>query len=101
MKFPDFSLTLNIFHFPELFPLLWQPCRRELHGQVSLAALYRINVIHEAIKGSKKSKDLLKNCFENVNIKYTEVCMKFSYGKNLTQGMFKWKTLCLLFVCLI
>ena len=29
MKFPDFSLTWNIFHFPELFPWPWQPCTHE------------------------------------------------------------------------
>ena len=39
-----------------------------LHGQVSLAAVNQICVIHEAMKGCKKSKDSLKACFENVNI---------------------------------
>ena len=40
-----------------------------LHGQVSLAAVNQVCVIHEAMKGcKKKSKDLLKACFENVNI---------------------------------
>ena len=39
-----------------------------LHGQVSLAAVNQICVIHEAMKGCKKSKDSLKACFKNVNI---------------------------------
>ena len=39
-----------------------------LHGQVSLAAVNQICVIHEAMNGCKKSKDSLKDCFENVNI---------------------------------
>ena len=39
-----------------------------LHGQVSLAAINLIYVIHEAMNGCKKSKDSLKDCFENVNI---------------------------------
>ena len=34
-----------------------------LHGQVSLAAVNQICVIHEAM-----SEDSLKDCFENVNI---------------------------------
>ena len=36
--------------------------------QLSLAAVNQICVIHEAMNGCKKSKDLLKDCFENVNI---------------------------------
>ena len=39
--------------------------RSILHGQVSLAAVNQICVIHEAMNGCK---DLLKDCFENVNI---------------------------------
>ena len=40
-----------------------------LHGQVSLAAVNQICVIHEAMNGcKKKSKDSLKACFKNVNI---------------------------------
>ena len=42
--------------------------RSVLHGQVSLAAVNHICVIHEAMNGCKKSKGSLKNCFENVNI---------------------------------
>ena len=38
---------------------------RVLHGQVSLAAVNQICVIHEAVKGCK---DSLKAFFENVNI---------------------------------
>ena len=41
-----------------------------LQGQVSLAAVNQIYVIHEAMNGCKKKtpKDSLKGCFENVNI---------------------------------
>ena len=40
-----------------------------LQGQVSLAAVNQIYVIHEAMNGCKKNpKDSLKGCFENVNI---------------------------------
>ena len=41
-----------------------------LHGQVSLAVVNQIYVIHEAMNDckKKKSKDSLKNCFENVHI---------------------------------
>ena len=39
-----------------------------LHGQVSLVAVNQIFVIHEAMKRLQKSKDSLKDCFENVNI---------------------------------
>ena len=39
-----------------------------LHGQVSLAAVNQICVIHEAMNGcKKKSIDYLKAGFENVN----------------------------------
>ena len=38
-----------------------------LHGQMSLAAVNQIYVIHEAI-WLQKSKGLLNDCFENVNI---------------------------------
>ena len=41
--------------------------RSVLHGQVSLAAVNQIRVIHEALKGAKY-KDSLKDCFENVNM---------------------------------
>ena len=40
--------------------------RSELHRQVSLAAVNQICLIHEAMNGCKKTKDLLKDCFENV-----------------------------------
>ena len=40
-----------------------------LHGQVRLAAVNQICVIHEAMNGCKNLKDSLKDCFENVNIK--------------------------------
>ena len=39
-----------------------------LHGQVSLAAVNKMYLIHEAMNGCKKSKDLSMDCFENVNI---------------------------------
>ena len=42
--------------------------RSLLHREVSLAAVNQICVIHEAMNGCKKSKDALKDCFENVNI---------------------------------
>ena len=38
---------------------------RGLHGQVSFAAVNQICVIHEAMKGCKKSKDSLKACVRN------------------------------------
>ena len=41
--------------------------RRVLHGQVSLAAVNQICVIHEAMNGCK-NLDSLKDCFGNVNI---------------------------------
>ena len=41
--------------------------RGVLHGQVSLAAVNQICVIHEAINGCK-NLDSLKDCFKNVNI---------------------------------
>ena len=45
--------------------------RRELHGQVSLASVNQICVVHKAMNGcKKKSKDSLKACFENVNISF-------------------------------
>ena len=34
---------------------------------MSLAAVNQICVIHEAMDGLQKSKDSLKDCFENVN----------------------------------
>ena len=40
--------------------------RSELHVQVSLVVVNQICVLHEAMNGCKKSKDLLKDCFENV-----------------------------------
>ena len=42
--------------------------RSLLHGQVSLAAVNQVCVIHEAMNGCKKSKDSTKDCFENVNM---------------------------------
>ena len=42
--------------------------RSVLHGQVSLAAVNQICVIHEAMNGCKKSKESLKDYFVNVNI---------------------------------
>ena len=42
--------------------------RSVLQGQVSLAAVNQIYVIHEAMNGCKKSNDSLKDCFEIVNI---------------------------------
>ena len=39
--------------------------RSVLHGQVSLAAVNQICLIHERLQ---KYKDLLKDCFENVCI---------------------------------
>ena len=41
---------------------------RVLHGQVSLAVVNQICVIHEAKYSCKKFNDSLKACFENVNI---------------------------------
>ena len=48
--------------------------RSILHGQVSLAAINEIRVVHEAMNGCK-SKDSLKDCFENLNISliFTEI----------------------------
>ena len=43
--------------------------RSVLYGQMSLAAVNQICVIHEAMKGCKKSKDSLKACVENVNMR--------------------------------
>ena len=48
--------------------------RSVLHGQVSLAAVNEMYVIHEAMNGCKKSKDSLKACFENVN---TVLCTSY------------------------
>ena len=42
--------------------------RSALHGQVSLVAVNRIYVFHEAMNGCKKSEDSLKASFENVRI---------------------------------
>ena len=38
------------------------------NGQVGLAAVNQIYVIHEAMNGCKKTKNSLKACFENANI---------------------------------
>ena len=43
--------------------------RSVLHGQVSMAAVNQICVIHEAMKQLQKSKDSLKDYFENVSIR--------------------------------
>ena len=51
------SLLANEFNVPSV-----------LHRQVSLAAVNQICVIHEAMNVCKKSKDSLKDCFDNVNI---------------------------------
>ena len=57
--------------------------RSILHGQVSLAAVNQSCVIHEAMNVcKKKSKDSLKDCFENVNIPpivgtVSEMCSPF------------------------
>ena len=40
--------------------------RSVLHGQVSLAGVNQICVIHEAVNDCKKSKASLKDCFENL-----------------------------------
>ena len=37
-------------------------------GQMSLASVNQMCVIHEAMNGCKNLKDSLKDCFENVNI---------------------------------
>ena len=43
--------------------------RSVLQGQVSLATVNQIYVIHEAMNGCKNVKILLKAYFENVNIR--------------------------------
>ena len=43
--------------------------RSVLHGQVSLADVNQICVIHEAMNGCKNLKKILMKCFGNVNIK--------------------------------
>ena len=43
--------------------------RSVLHGQASLTAVIKICVNQVAMNGCKKSKDSLKDCFENFNIK--------------------------------
>ena len=52
------SITTPVSHLANEFDV-----RIELHGQVSLAAVNQIFVIHEAMNGLKKSKDSLKDCF--------------------------------------
>ena len=42
--------------------------RSVLQGQVRLAAVNQIYVLHEAMDGCKNLKDSLKACFEKVNI---------------------------------
>ena len=51
--------------------------RSVLHGQVSLAAVNQIYVIHERLQ---KSKDLYKACFENVYISAYLKVFKESYA---------------------
>ena len=51
-----------------------------LHGQVSLAAVNQICVVHEAINDCKKSKNSLKDCIENVNI---SVCAVITVWRNI------------------
>ena len=43
-----------------------------MHGQMSLAVVIQIGVIHKAMNGCKKSKDSLKDYFENVNIGFCQ-----------------------------
>ena len=43
-----------------------------MHGQMSLAAVNEISVIHEAMNRCQKYKDSLKGCFENVNIGFCQ-----------------------------
>ena len=50
--------------------------RSTLHGQVSLATVNHIYVIHEVMNSCK---DSLKACFENINIRKWSIC---SFGAN-------------------
>ena len=54
--------------------------RSILHGQVSLAAVNQIRVVHEAMDGCKKTKDALKGCFININ---RDKLMKFSFANSI------------------
>ena len=51
--------------------------RSVLHGQVSLAAVNKIYVIHDAMNGYKNLKNSLKACFENVNIQSIFSCIHY------------------------
>ena len=52
--------------------------RNVLHGQVSLAVVKQIYVIHEAMN-LQKTKDSLKACFGNVNIIYNSILVTLVY----------------------
>ena len=51
--------------------------RSVLHGQVSMAAVNQIYVIHHAMNGCKNLKNSLKDCFENVNIRSIFSCIHY------------------------
>ena len=53
--------------------------RSVLHGQMSLAVVNHIYVFHEVMNSCKKSKDSVKACFENVNIKFLILCAAKKY----------------------
>ena len=57
------SITISVSLLANEFDV-----RSVLHGQLSLAAVNQLCVIHDAMNGCTKSKDSLKDCFENVNI---------------------------------
>ena len=57
------SITTPVSLLPNEFDVL-----SIVHGQMSLATVSQICVIHEAMNGCKKTKDSFKACFENVNI---------------------------------
>ena len=50
--------------------------RSILQGQMSLAAVNHICVIHEAMNIRKNLKGLLKDCLENVCCTYSKTCVK-------------------------
>ena len=55
---------------------------------MSLAAVDQICVIHEAMNGCKKSKDLLKACFKYVNI-YLCFYLQFTDSEGMEQSLDK------------
>ena len=65
------SITTSVSLLANVFVV-----RSVLHGQVSLAAVNQMYVIHENMNGLQISKDSLKACFENVNIKGCEEFVK-------------------------